>query len=123
MIIDPPALLLLALAGVGAGLTGATAGLASLVSYPALLAAGLPPVTANVTNTVAMLGTTAGGTGAHVAMFAQGCAARGIAVRVFGPAGAGRRDFPGPGQDGVAGRSQGGPGPGGAPGASAGCCR
>jgi len=60
VIIDPPALLLLALAGVGAGLTGATAGLASLVSYPALLAAGLPPVTANVTNTVAMLGTTAG---------------------------------------------------------------
>ena len=36
------------------------AGLASLVSYPALLAAGLPPVAANVTNTVAMTGTTIG---------------------------------------------------------------
>lgn len=60
MITDPGVLLLLVLAGVGAGLTGATAGLASLVSYPALLAAGLPPVAANVTNTVAMLGTTAG---------------------------------------------------------------
>ncbi|WP_410570867.1 sulfite exporter TauE/SafE family protein [Amycolatopsis sp. cmx-4-61] len=60
MITDPWVLLLLVLAGVGAGLTGATAGLASLVSYPALLAAGLPPVTANVTNTVAMLGTTVG---------------------------------------------------------------
>ncbi|MEV6879861.1 sulfite exporter TauE/SafE family protein [Amycolatopsis sp. NPDC051128] len=60
MILDPGVLLLLVLAGVGAGLTGAIAGLASLVSYPALLAAGLPPVTANVTNTVAMLGTTAG---------------------------------------------------------------
>ncbi|MEV4150531.1 sulfite exporter TauE/SafE family protein [Amycolatopsis sp. NPDC049691] len=60
MITDPGTFLLLILAGVGAGLTGATAGLASLVSYPALLAAGLPPVTANVTNTVAMLGTTAG---------------------------------------------------------------
>jgi hypothetical protein len=57
---DVGVLLLLVLAGVGAGLTGATAGLASLVSYPALLAAGLPPVVANVTNTVAMLGTTAG---------------------------------------------------------------
>ncbi|WP_211260652.1 sulfite exporter TauE/SafE family protein [Amycolatopsis jejuensis] len=51
---------LLLLAGVGAGLTGAVAGLASLVSYPALLAAGLPPVSANMTNTVAMLGSTAG---------------------------------------------------------------
>jgi uncharacterized membrane protein YfcA len=60
VITDPGVLLLLVLAGVGAGLTGATAGLASLVSYPALLAAGLPPVVANVTNTVAMLGTTAG---------------------------------------------------------------
>jgi uncharacterized protein len=30
------------------------------VSYPALLAVGLPPVIANVTNTVAMLGPTVG---------------------------------------------------------------
>ena len=42
-------------AGVGAGLTGSIAGLASLVSYPALLAVGLPAVTANVTNTVALI--------------------------------------------------------------------
>lgn len=47
--------LLLVLAGVGGGLTGSIAGLASLVSYPALLATGLPPVTANVTNTVALV--------------------------------------------------------------------
>lgn len=46
--------LLLVLAGVGAGLSGSIAGLASLFSYPALLAAGLPPVIANVTNTVAL---------------------------------------------------------------------
>ena len=46
---------LLVLAGVGAGLTGSIAGLASLISYPALLAAGLPPVTANVTNTAALV--------------------------------------------------------------------
>ncbi|KQS59541.1 transporter [Geodermatophilus sp. Leaf369] len=46
---------LLLLAGVGGGLTGSIAGLASLVSYPALLASGLPPVTANVTNTVALV--------------------------------------------------------------------
>jgi uncharacterized membrane protein YfcA len=45
----------LVLAGVGAGLTGSIAGLASLISYPALLAVGIPPVTANVTNTVALV--------------------------------------------------------------------
>ena len=48
------ALLLLA-AGVAGGLTGSIAGLASVATYPALLAAGLPPVTANVTNTVALV--------------------------------------------------------------------
>ncbi len=47
--------ILLVVAGVGAGLTGSTAGLASLFSYPALLAVGLAPVTANVTNTVALV--------------------------------------------------------------------
>lgn len=51
---------LLVLAGVGGGLTGSVAGLASLVSYPALLGAGLNPVTANVTNTVALVFSTAG---------------------------------------------------------------
>lgn len=35
-------LLWLVLAGVGAGLVGSMTGLASLISYPALLAAGLP---------------------------------------------------------------------------------
>jgi uncharacterized membrane protein YfcA len=47
--------LFLVLAGVGAGLTGSVAGLASLVSYPALLATGIPPVAANVTNTVSLV--------------------------------------------------------------------
>ena len=45
---------LLVLAGVAAGLVGSVAGLASLFSYPALLATGIPPLTANVTNTVAL---------------------------------------------------------------------
>ncbi|WML62109.1 sulfite exporter TauE/SafE family protein [Rhodococcus sp. AH-ZY2] len=52
----PVDLLLLAVAGFFAGLIGFVTGLASIVSYPALLAAGLPPVAANVTNTVAMVG-------------------------------------------------------------------
>ncbi len=51
---------LLVLAGVGGGLTGSIAGLASLISYPALLAAGLPPVAANVTNTVALVASSIG---------------------------------------------------------------
>ena len=43
------------IAGFGGGLAGSVAGLASLVSYPALLAVGLAPVTANVSNTVALV--------------------------------------------------------------------
>ena len=42
-------------AGFGGGLVGSVAGLASLVSYPALLALGLSPVSANVSNTVALV--------------------------------------------------------------------
>ncbi|MDR3661229.1 MAG: sulfite exporter TauE/SafE family protein [Mycobacterium sp.] len=53
------ALLLLA-AGVTGGLTGSIAGLASVATYPALLLVGLPPVTANVTNTVALTFNTIG---------------------------------------------------------------
>jgi uncharacterized membrane protein YfcA len=49
-----PAPVLLVLAGVAAGLTGSMAGLASLFSYPALLAVGLPPTIANQTNTIAL---------------------------------------------------------------------
>ena len=48
----------LLVAGVLAGVAGSVAGLASLVSYPALLAVGLPALTANVTNTVALVGYT-----------------------------------------------------------------
>jgi glycosyltransferase involved in cell wall biosynthesis len=43
-----------------------------------------------------VLGTSGGGTGSHVRMLADGCAARGIAVRVFGPAQT-SRDFAFPG--------------------------
>jgi uncharacterized membrane protein YfcA len=53
---------LAALLGVGvlAGIVSTVASLASVVSYPALLALGLPPVTANVTNTVALMFTAVG---------------------------------------------------------------
>ncbi|WP_407892302.1 sulfite exporter TauE/SafE family protein [Lacticaseibacillus sp. N501-2] len=49
-------------AGIVAGLLSTIAGMASLVSYPVLLSLGLPPVTANVTNTSAQIFTGIGST-------------------------------------------------------------
>jgi uncharacterized protein len=54
MITLPDAGLLLA-AGVVAGLLGSAGGITSLVSYPALLAVGLPALAANVANNVALI--------------------------------------------------------------------
>jgi uncharacterized membrane protein YfcA len=51
---DPQTLLFLYGAGVAGGIVSVLVSLASLVTYPALLAVGLPPVAANVTNTVAL---------------------------------------------------------------------
>lgn len=45
---------LLAGAGVLAGTVGAAGGITTLVSYPALLAVGIPPLSANVTNAVSL---------------------------------------------------------------------
>lgn len=50
----------LIVAGVLAGMVSAIASMASLVSYPALLIAGEPPVMANITNTAALIVTGAG---------------------------------------------------------------
>jgi uncharacterized membrane protein YfcA len=73
--------LLLVLAGIGAGLTGSIAGLASLVSYPAVLAVGLGPVTANVTNTVALVCSSIGSTsGSRPELVGQGPRVRRLAV-------------------------------------------
>ena len=49
-----PDLLLLGFAGLAAGAMNALAGGGTFFSFPALLAAGLPPVTANATNAVAL---------------------------------------------------------------------
>ncbi|MCU1473302.1 sulfite exporter TauE/SafE family protein [Amnibacterium sp.] len=46
----------LLLAGVAAGIVGTAGGITSLVAYPALLATGIPPLAANITNSVALLG-------------------------------------------------------------------
>ena len=52
--------LVLAGAGVAAGIVSTVVGLASVISYPALLAIGLPPLAANMTNTVSLLFTGVG---------------------------------------------------------------
>src|SRR6478735_11025792 len=52
--------LALAAAGAVAGVISTVVGLASVVSYPALLAIGLPPLAANMTNTVSLLFTGVG---------------------------------------------------------------
>jgi uncharacterized membrane protein YfcA len=58
--VSTPAILALLGAGIVAGVFSTVAALASVVSYPVLLALGLPPVSANVTNTVALVFTGAG---------------------------------------------------------------
>lgn len=52
---SPVAASLLVAAGAVAGVVGTAGGITSLVSYPALLAVGLPPLTANVANLVALV--------------------------------------------------------------------
>ncbi len=42
------------LAGLGSGILTSTVGVASLLSFPVLLAVGLPPVVANASNTVGL---------------------------------------------------------------------
>jgi uncharacterized membrane protein YfcA len=52
--LDVGSITLIAATGLAAGLINAIAGGGSLISFPALVAAGLPAVTANITNTVAL---------------------------------------------------------------------
>jgi uncharacterized membrane protein YfcA len=47
-------LLLLFLAAIGAGFVNALAGGGSIATFPVLIAVGVPPVTANITNTIAL---------------------------------------------------------------------
>jgi uncharacterized protein len=75
----PGALLFLYLAGVFAGAVSVLVGLASLISYPALLAVGLSPVAANVTNTVSLVTT---GIGAGLGSRRELAGQRGIVTRL-----------------------------------------
>jgi uncharacterized membrane protein YfcA len=60
-VIVTDALILLG-AGILAGVVSTVVSLASIVSYPALLALGVPPLSANMTNTVALVFTAVGAT-------------------------------------------------------------
>jgi hypothetical protein len=52
---SPADILLLIVAGFLAGVVGSAGGITSLISYPALLAVGIPALPANVTNVVALV--------------------------------------------------------------------
>ncbi|MEN4479176.1 sulfite exporter TauE/SafE family protein [Mycolicibacterium cosmeticum] len=83
--------LFLVAAGIGGGLTGSIAGLASVSTYPALLLVGLTPVAANVTNTVALVGNGIGSVwGSLPELRGQGAAVRRMlpAAALGGAAGA-----------------------------------
>jgi uncharacterized protein len=53
--VTPWELMAIALAGVGAGFINSVAGSGTLITFPTLLAIGVPPVTANVSNNVGLV--------------------------------------------------------------------
>jgi uncharacterized membrane protein YfcA len=55
-VISLPGAIALLFAGAAAGLVGSAGGITSLVSYPALLAVGLPALSASIANNVALVG-------------------------------------------------------------------
>jgi hypothetical protein len=73
---------LIALAALAAGLVNAIAGGGTLISFPALVAVGVPPVAANITNTVAL---TPGYLGATFAQF-KDLTGQGRRLRMLVPA-------------------------------------
>jgi uncharacterized membrane protein YfcA len=76
--------------GVLAGIVSTVASLASVVSYPALLALGLSPVSANVTNTVALMFTGVGAAaGSRQELAGQGHRARTLGLLTAAGGGAG----------------------------------
>jgi len=76
--------LLIALAGLGAGIVNGVAGGGTLISFPVLLALGYPALTANVTNTVGIWPGYLGG----VAGFREEIGDQRATVRVLAPAAA-----------------------------------
>jgi uncharacterized membrane protein YfcA len=81
---------LLLAAGAGAGAINAAAGGGSLLSFPALIATGLSPLAANVTNLVALVPGYLAGTGAYRReLSGQSARLRGLAITAAAGAAAG----------------------------------
>jgi uncharacterized membrane protein YfcA len=59
--VSPTDILLVIAAGLGAGVLSSTVGVASLLSFPILVGLGLPPVVANVSNTLGLIPAGLGG--------------------------------------------------------------
>jgi uncharacterized membrane protein YfcA len=77
--VTPAAALLVLGAGFVGGAANAVAGGGTLVTFPALLAAGLPPVAANTTSSVGLLSGYVGGSVAYRReLEGQGARARGL---------------------------------------------
>jgi uncharacterized membrane protein YfcA len=71
--VGPAEIALLAAAGLAAGAVNAVAGGGSLITFPALLAAGLPPIAANTSNAVAVAaGYVASAAGSRTDLAGQG---------------------------------------------------
>jgi len=90
-VVSPAEIFALIGTGILAGVASTVASLASVVSYPVLLAFGLPPVSANVTNTVALVFTGAGAAaGSRRELAGQGARVRrlGLVTAAGGAAGA-----------------------------------
>lgn len=79
--VTPGAAVLVSTAGFVAGAVNALAGGGTLVAFPALLAVGVPPVTANITCSVGLLTGYAGGSVAYRReLVGQGPRARGLVI-------------------------------------------
>ena len=76
---------LIALAGVAAGTINAVVGSGTLITFPTLLAFGVPPVTANVSNTIGLVpGSAAGAIGYRRELAGQGSRTRRLATASIG---------------------------------------
>ena len=82
---SPLEAVLVALAGVAAGTINAVVGSGTLITFPTLLAFGVPPVTANVSNTIGLVpGSAAGAIGYRRELVGQGPRMRRLATASAG---------------------------------------
>ena len=73
---SPVEVLAIVMAGLAAGTINAVVGSGSLITFPTLLAVGIPPVTANVSNSIGLVpGALSGAIGYRAELKGQGCRA------------------------------------------------